>query len=585
SPFSTPTIFASPLIADDTLIIHIREPLHNSAQSHYVIGQISHGFKDIGLGGSRLRSSDCHININCPEAAEWSMQKNSVCRLLIRGMRYCTGTLVNTTANNSIPYILTANHCIQTEAEALSTVFYFKYEYPDCNNIGSPPTNFNISGSELIATGKDKRLDFTLVRMSQTPPASFNVYYSGWDIDSPHSAGGSCIHHPSGTPKRLAISDENIQTSSFTGSNTNFIRNSHWRVPEWSQGTTEGGSSGSALLNASKQIIGTLTGGQSSCENPINDYFSKFSFAWDYYTEPQYQLKTWLDPINSGQTSCNGFSPKFTIDSIPVFSPQTTMLTVSSSDVRNWSGTNEMNMRCFANSVDLNNQSVIGLTAGIHTVGDERGTTSFFVWNEDFSQILYEREVDNSQLHANAANTIYFPKPIVLTKKFNIGVCYNQPDHFTGGSLFLIDDTSPTIDASFYNNKQWTAYRSMNLNYNLALQPLITFAQDTTNSYYPTLFYYSLQQQQSITIPDNIICKIFPQPASEQCYVQFLNTWYQRIDCAIIDLNGSLVWSNSIENTNGVHAIPLNNLIGGTYLLRITVAGITQHFKIIKTPQ
>lgn len=589
SPFSTPTIFASPLIADDTLIVHIQEPIENITQSHYVIGQISHGFKNIGIGGSRLRSADCHININCPEAAEWGMQKNSVCRLIIGGTRFCTGTLVNNTANDATPYVLTANHCLRTKRDALSTIFYFNYEYPDCEGTGTPPTNFTISGSELIATGKGNRLDFTLVRMSQTPPASFNVYYSGWDIGSTQPAGESCIHHPSrpsnGT-KRLALSDVELQTKTFDEANTDgskFIPQSHWFISEWSHGTTESGSSGSALLNASKQIIGILTGGFSSCANPKNDYFAKFSFAWDYNSEPQYRLKPWLDPINSGKTSCNGFFPGFAIDSIAMFSPQTTMLTVSSSDVQNWSGTNEMNMTCFANTVDRNNQFIIGITAGIHTVGDERGSTSFFVWNEDFSHILYEREIENSQLHANSANRIYFPNPVAVSEKFNIGVCYNQPEHSTGSSLFLIHDNSNTIDASFYSNARWTPYSSLNLNYNLALQPLITFSPYMSNPDYPALPYYSLPLQQSIIIPDNTACKIFPQPASDRCYVQFLNTWYQSIDCAIIDLHGSLMWSNNVRNSNGVHAIPLKDLPSGTYLLRVTAAGITQHFKIIKT--
>lgn len=59
----------------------------------------------------------------------------------------------------------------------------------------------------------------------------------------------------------------------------------YWSVV-YTESSTEGGSSGSALLNANGQIIGQLTGGNASCEAPLNDpdYFDlygQFGKSWD----------------------------------------------------------------------------------------------------------------------------------------------------------------------------------------------------------------------------------------------------------------------------------------------------------------
>ncbi len=580
--FSTPSLFAAPLIGGDTLIMHIQEPVVNSSHSRFVIGQISHGFKDIGIGTSRLKAADCHIGINCPEASEWRAQKNSVCRLIINGKRYCTGTLVNNTAENGEPYVLTANHCLKTENEALSTIFYFNYEYADCSSIGNLPTNFHISGSELLATGKNNQLDFTLVRMLETPPVAFNVYYSGWDIRTEQPVGASCVHHPAGGAKRLALSDVPLQTKSFVASGTNFLANSHWFISLWSQGTTEGGSSGSALLNSNKRIIGTLTGGESSCAHPRNDYFQKLSYAWDYNSDSQYQLKSWLDPIDSGVKTCDGFFPRFTIDSIAVFSAETPMLTVSSSNVSNWSGQNEMNMHCFANEVQITSpQFIAGITAGVNNVGDLQNTSTFCVWDKNFT-LLTEKEIETSRLFAQSANRIFFSQAIAVTDTFYIGVCYSQNQTSEASSLFLIDDNSPTIDGLFFNNARWTKYRSLNLNYNLALQPVITFTPYSPNPDLLNIIPYALPRQRFATVAENADCRVFPQPAGDWCKLQFLNTLYKSVDCSLFDLHGSRVWTGSVVNTDGVHLIPLQQLMKGVYVLQIKAGNSTQVVKIVK---
>ncbi len=106
------------------------------------------------------------------------MVKPSVVRLYINGIEYCTGVLVNNTAYDGTPYVLTAQHCITTDSHANSTVFQFNYESAECFG-DDGPLDMSISGSELMSVGDS--IDFSLVKLSLVPPASYGVYYAGWD--------------------------------------------------------------------------------------------------------------------------------------------------------------------------------------------------------------------------------------------------------------------------------------------------------------------------------------------------------------------------------------------------------------------
>ena len=65
-------------------------------------------------------------------------------------------------------------------------------------------------------------------------------------------------------------------------------------------GITEPGSYGAPLFNQNKQIVGQLHGGESDCEDPIDDYFGKLSHSWSL------GLKEFLDPDDTGVTELNG---------------------------------------------------------------------------------------------------------------------------------------------------------------------------------------------------------------------------------------------------------------------------------------
>ena len=82
----------------------------------------------------------CMININCPQGADWQIQKKGVVYIRLdrinSGTTLCSGTLVNNTNGDKKPYILTADHCFENvdTSNHNNIEVLFGYESPDCEN-------------------------------------------------------------------------------------------------------------------------------------------------------------------------------------------------------------------------------------------------------------------------------------------------------------------------------------------------------------------------------------------------------------------------------------------------------------------
>jgi lysyl endopeptidase len=313
----------------DEVVIELQtsDPGRNYGQLR--IGMLSHAFLPVyatkstnntGLGTSQ----DCEIDINCTEGEEWQILKRSVVHINT-STQLCSGVLVNNTAYDGKPYIITAEHCINNneEANAEKSIFYFGYENSECF-VDDGKRNQSVSGSTLISTGDS--IDFTLVRLSRIPPAEFNVYYAGWDVRKQGHMSSVTLHHPNADAMKISVDlDPTIEPTSLPGDLNDYLLKSNYRIAKWDIGTTEGGSSGCPLFNSSKKMIGVLSGGLASCGDSIgynsntnrvifslsgneNDYFSKLYFAWDHYAATNKQLKHWLDPIATGQLVIGGLT-------------------------------------------------------------------------------------------------------------------------------------------------------------------------------------------------------------------------------------------------------------------------------------
>lgn len=276
-----------------------------------VVGQVGAGYRDLfrqGLGksGDPAKQGSCNIDVACSAADAWRSEVRSVARYSINGSGLCTGTLVMDTQASFKPLLLTANHCGIDATNDASIVAYWNFESPTCGQLSGGSLAQNQTGAIFRAARAD--VDVALVELEETPLAEFGVHYAGWDRGTAAPAGSVGIHHPNGDEKAISFNDDALTTiNSCIGTGGS---NTHWRVDNWEQGTTEPGSSGSALFNPSThRVVGFLSGGSAACNNTAGqDCYGKVSVAWDGASAGT-RLKDWLDPGNTGASVVDGADP------------------------------------------------------------------------------------------------------------------------------------------------------------------------------------------------------------------------------------------------------------------------------------
>lgn len=289
-------------------------------------------FKDRDvITGDRAHGS-CQVDAMCSESTGKTNQRASAVHysFVDGGDTYvCSAAVVNNTANDCTPYILTANHCGEptTNGDITNHVWYFNYQRPACDP-GNTSTytgalSQTMSGGTFRASSslgthpaansfEVDGCDFALIELNTDIPGSYNAYYSGWSRATSAASDGYCYHHPSGDEKKISTYTVDLTSATYNGGWTG----AHWEV-EWApttngHGVTESGSSGSPIYDQNNRIVGFLSGGSSFCSAPYDtDLYGKFDRAWDQDgTTNSSRLKPWLDPGNTGAMTLDGtFAP------------------------------------------------------------------------------------------------------------------------------------------------------------------------------------------------------------------------------------------------------------------------------------
>jgi hypothetical protein len=174
-------IMATAHIPGETLIVEMQVPRYVDAAGPFTIARAGCDFSYPATGmllkdGWYGLSGECNADIACYDDTSWQVMKNAVVRIVYLGGERCTGTLVNNTQQDGRNYVLTAEHCISSEAVANMAVFYFDYESPVCN--GPDGSNHkSISGATMRATGD--KLDFSLLELLERSFAYIPIMQDG----------------------------------------------------------------------------------------------------------------------------------------------------------------------------------------------------------------------------------------------------------------------------------------------------------------------------------------------------------------------------------------------------------------------
>ena len=245
-----------------------------------VLQALRFSIPEIGSISSRLPVADpqagdelcpynepCVINASCvtlPTAVA-TAQKAVAMILFVSGpyQYICSGGLIaDSDPNSAIPYFITANHCLDTSGEASTVEAYFDYTSPcgSCDDgIDDEPRTL---GSTVMSTNKTS--DYTLLRLDQ--PAPSGTAFLSWNntpIANTDNLPLYRISHPAGAPQAYSAQEVDVDRATCRS----WPRGS-WIYSTDTVGATEGGSSGSPVVNADGELVGQLSG---ACGYNVND--------------------------------------------------------------------------------------------------------------------------------------------------------------------------------------------------------------------------------------------------------------------------------------------------------------------------
>jgi len=309
----------TPLIFADALIVELTIKAVDVPHLRLELTTINHGYRWRDPFSTTKAASvlgDSQPDVACPEGEPWRKQARSVARYHITqpgagGTVWCTGTLVNNTAQDRGGYfLLTASHCfdavfdgVLTGAEcqaAASMVVYWNYQAESCG--GWTAASYKTQTGAVMRAWYNPT-DCVLVELEDTPPLSAEVYRAGWDRSNAIPSGGIAIHHPSGGLKKISIERDPLVVTSNVGQQSpgNGL---YLRVTNWDVGATEPGSSGCALFDPNGRVVGQLSTGL--VDYPGLSWFGRLYRSWTGGGTKETRLKDWLDPCDTGVFHLDG---------------------------------------------------------------------------------------------------------------------------------------------------------------------------------------------------------------------------------------------------------------------------------------
>ena len=311
--------FWTPLLYGDDTLIEVLLPQSMKPYLEIDLGTVHVGYRDIFKpSGAKsffdpgTGSGSCNVDTICPQGDLWRNEINAEAVVANNG-GFCSGQLLNDARNDHVPYLSTANHCIASQNDADSLIVYWKYENPVCRAVGSSDSGLpvptdnaiaQIGGAQLVATYQPA--DFTLLKLNTTPPVTAHVYWNGWDRSENLFDSAVVLHHPESDAKRISFAADTVTLDDLDhGEDAPGLH--HWRVDHYSLGTTEQGSSGSGLMDASHHVRGVLSGGAALCSDPAGeDFYGRLSTAWEGDGTSSGRLRDWLDPDATGAQTHDG---------------------------------------------------------------------------------------------------------------------------------------------------------------------------------------------------------------------------------------------------------------------------------------
>lgn len=258
-----------------TEVLHFDKPVDGVAE-------------DRGLEPQELA---CHLDVTCEAVNPIARDAIGQMNFVDGGLGFvCSGTMINDRDDETtVPYFLTAHHCISTQTVLDTLEVVWLWQRSSCN--GPLPSYFTLprsTGGVLLATQSSN--DMTFVRLAGDAPSG--IGFAGWNTAT--SSGAYGIHHPGGSWKRVTF----LSDIGFCPTCLFCLNPANFDYYHQDRGLIEGGSSGSGVFNASGQLVGQLFG---TCCTDIRcsgygcSNAGQYKAVYGEFEETYPVIKRWLD--------------------------------------------------------------------------------------------------------------------------------------------------------------------------------------------------------------------------------------------------------------------------------------------------
>ncbi|GHT87906.1 hypothetical protein FACS189474_1970 [Bacteroidia bacterium] len=509
----------------EAILVEYSEPADAAFEGKLVIGEVNHDYRGILRREPDQDTANyfCMPDVLCEEVDE-SMIRPTVL-VMINGTGACSGTLINNTENDGTPYLLTAVHCLNSNMSshqewdhyiniAGTIVTFFNYNRPVCETSMKATEELTLSVAHPRVI-MEKR-DIALLELQEKPPVYYNAYYAGWNVNSTGNLAApyTNIHHPAGAVKKYGFYADTLRLVTFSSSI--FERSTHWRIPAWTVGSTHGGSSGSPLFDKNHLIVGGLSGGNSVCNpasgDPTDDFFFALYKGWENPENATNQLKTYLDPKNTGVTQWAGFDPNKQnpvhrisnaryndgdkLETKEYQTPHTGYL-FGNSDVKAVEFAEEFNLDSagilygaylfippmpFLHTAGVEIQVYEGTNAPEKLIATQAFKPQYWNYSSTGKTFNYENKTLNK---VATENLVVFDQPVNVNKKFYVAykIPYSTESKFVVYNTQFASSATPTTAWIKNEQDQWTRanqYTLQPVSTALAVQPVVQYTNGTT---------------------------------------------------------------------------------------------------------
>jgi len=338
-------LFLTDVIKGESVILYLYVPLNKEGATKLSISKIVHGYKNIYTSlfasGAKDGSGSCEQDIICYPS--WKNESDGVGMVLLSsGDSWCTGSLLNNTAQDFKAYFLTAFHCVDSnldqtispteQTNAGNWMFKFQYKKTSCG--GSQVSTAVIYNHDILKAYWYTS-DFALLELTNSPLCNMCITFLGWDKNGTTPTSGTSIHHPQGDVMKISFDNNSLVKTERLQDNSG---SNFWKV-NWDIGVTEPKSSGSPLFDQNKRVVGQLFGGYSQCGgSDLRDWYGALDASWAHGLSDWLGVGPTMNTVRYGEIS----GPPVVCSSNSTFTllnPPAGTITWSASNVTPSSGT------------------------------------------------------------------------------------------------------------------------------------------------------------------------------------------------------------------------------------------------------